>query len=473
MPLLALAATLSLGLSPAAAIDPFFPSFGNGGYDVHHYDIAIEVEGAPDEIEGRAVVRLEALKTLASFTLDLHALKVGSVTVGGVPAAFSTASDKLRITPVKPIPRGRTVDVAIRYGGRIDPLQDPTAPGDPNYRLGWFAHEGASYVVSEPVGASSWFPANDEPTDRATFRFRITVPEPLQAAANGLPRKVVDLGDRRRFEFRMSRPMTTWLAAVHVNRFDVAKRRAVTGTPVRVYTTKKTTKAAVRGLLRAADMLPVFEDWFGRYPYASYASVAVDDPALSYALETQTISVFPFDWFSEDVVAHELAHQWFGNSVAVARWKDLWLAEGFATYVEILWANRSDPAKFDQVMRGLYDYVKNRKIGPAVVEDGTELFTDRTYYRGAVVLWALELKVGTPTFRKIARRWAAENRNTSVTTADFVAHAAKVAGDPSVKAYLSRWIFDETVPGLPADVASRIPAADLAALPVAVPHRRR
>jgi aminopeptidase N len=469
---LAMATIVVLGSPPAFAVDPFFPDFGNPGINVLHYDVAIAVGERPDEIEGRAVVRLRATRALASFTLDLHALDVLSVTVSGRPAAFSVAGDKLRIEPRSPVRKGREIAVAIRYAGKADPLPDPTLPGSDDTELGWIAHKGASYVVSEPVGASTWFPANDEPTDRATFRFEITVPEPLTAAANGVPGKVRDLGDRRRFTFVMDEPMTTWLAAVHVNRFEVSRRTAKSGTPVRVYATRNTTRKAVEGYMKAADMLPVFEGWFGPFPYGSYASVAVDDPSLSYALETQALSVFPSGWYGESVVAHELAHQWFGNAVAVRAWKHLWLAEGFATYVEMLWEDRDDPKAFSAAMRALHDYVAARKVGPAVVEDGSQLFTDRTYYRGALALWALELRVGTPTFRGIVRRWARDFNGRSVTTKDFVAHAARVSGDPGVTGYLNDWIYADTVPALPAEVAGMAPAGP-EALPFAVPHRRR
>ena len=196
-------------------------------------------------------------------------------------------------------------------------------------------------------------------------------------------------------------------------------------------------------------MIPFFEKLVGRYPFDGYGSVVVDDPVLYYALETQGMSTFPVGAADEAIVAHELAHQWFGNSVSVAEWRDLWIAEGIATYFEILWPNRADDAAFAAEMRALYVYAVDEELGPAVVEAPEQIFSDRTYVRGALALYALELQVGERRFFKILRTFAERFKGGNVRSEDFIRTAVAVSGDKAVRPLLKAWLYGQPVPALP------------------------
>jgi aminopeptidase N len=359
------------------------------------------------------------------------------VSINGLPANFIQANDKLTITPRLPIPKDGVFLLNVAYAGVPDPLPDPTAPGAGLF-LGWFKYRNAAYVVSEPVGASTFYPANDEPTDKATFTFGVTVPQGYTGVANGFFAGSLPVGAKRRFQWLMLKPMTTWLATVHVNKFNLDLIRAPDGTPIRVYAPGSIPQSHVNGYARAGRMLTYFEKLIGPYPFESYGSVVVEDPILYYALETQAMSTFPADVNPPDVglVAHELAHQWFGNSISVAKWKDLWIAEGAATYFEVLWPNRNDPQDFDAAMLAIYDYVVDQQLGPAVVEAPEELFSDRTYYRGGGALYALRLKVGDARFFNILRHFVQDNKGGNVTSEEFIRTAVRFSGDPSVRPLL-------------------------------------
>ncbi|BBE71398.1 M1 family metallopeptidase [Oharaeibacter diazotrophicus] len=451
-----------LAATPALANDEFFPTFGNTGYDVQSYDIALDVDPAKNTIAGVATLTVVAERQLGVFTLDLAGLTVSSVKVDGVAAKFSRDADKLKVASPFPVRKGNTARVEVRYGGTPTPIQDPTAPGDPDYVLGWMHYKSAPYALSEPVGASTFYPANDEPTDRAAFRFRITVDEPFTAVANGDLVDVIDRGARRTFVWSMPQPMTTWLATVHVNKFKLSTAMAGRR-PVRVYATAATKPADVKGYLKAAAMITWLEPLVGPYPYASYGSVTVDDPALYYALETQAMSTFPTGAADESIVVHELAHQWFGDSVSVQEWRDLWLAEGFATYIETLWPNRNDPAAFDAAMAGLYDYAKQKALGPAVVDGPEEIFSNRTYVRGGLTLYALRQKVGDKVFFQILKSWASWFRGQAVDTQDFIDTAVLVSGDQSVRPLLDAWLYQKPLPDFPAAASGAAPVAANAA----------
>jgi aminopeptidase N len=445
----AMAFAAGLLTGPAAAIDPFFPTFGNNGIDVRHYHLELGYKPGPGELKALAFLQIRALENLSRFTLDLAGLEVDSVWAEGRPAGFTQANDKLTVIPRRAIEAGDRFVLAVVYHGTPQPIQDPTVPGDPDYQLGWFKYRSAAYVVSEPVGASTFYPANDEPTDKATFTFGITVPAAFTGVANGVLTSTHRIGMYRRFQWEMRRPMTTWLATVHVNKFDLNLTRSRDGVPVRVYSTEATPPEDVAGYALAGRMITYFRQLIGRYPFASYGSVVVDDvPRLYYALETQTMSTFPLGAADEGIVAHELAHQWFGNSVSVKRWKDLWMAEGPATYFEVLWLNRNDPDAFQAAMEGNHDYIVAQDVGPAVVDDPENLFSDAVYYRGAVTLYALQLKVGDEKFFRILRRYLSDFRNRNATSEDFIDTAVKVSGDGSVRPFLRAWLYHDAVPPL-------------------------
>jgi aminopeptidase N len=436
-----------IGASPAAAIDPFFPTFGNNGIDVIHYDLDLEVAPGAGTLDGSAKLSIIAQKRLEQFSLDLAGLDVSHVTVNDVSAGFEQVNDKLIVMPRAPISRGSEFKLSVAYAGKPVPIPDPTAPGL-GLELGWFTYRNASYVVSEPVGASTFYPANDEPTDKATFSIAVTVPAAYTAAANGVLRSVRTTGPEKRFRWEMQQPMTTWLATVHVNRFRLQLTHAADGTPIRVYYTRLTPPADVDGYALAGEMLTWMEELVGPYPFGSYGSVVVDDPVLYYALETQAMSTFPLGAADEAFVAHELAHQWFGDSASIAKWEDLWIAEGAATYFEVLWPNRDDPAAFDAEMLAIYDYVAANAIGPAVVEAPEEMFTERTYLRGASALYALRQEVGDRTFFRILRTFVTVYRGRNATSQDFIRLAVLVSGRPSVAQLLHAWLYDESVPAL-------------------------
>jgi aminopeptidase N len=456
-------AALAMGSTAALAIDPFFPSFGNDGIDVLHYNIGLDVDPVAGSLKGKTLLAIKAERRLTAFTLDLHGLTVSSVRVNGMLAQFTRNGDKLRIVPRLALATDSLFVVSVDYAGVPDALPDPTAPGQGLF-LGWLKYRNSTYALSEPVGASTFFPANDEPTDKATYTIGITVPTGYRGVANGAPLGSLSFGVKTRFQWAMLQPMTSWLATVHVNKLNLNVSHSASGVPVRVYTPAGVPASHVAGYAKAAPMIDYFQTLIGRYPFASYGSIVVQDPILYYALETQAMSTFPEEAGQanppgEDFVAHELAHQWFGDSVSVAHWEDLWFAEGSATYFELLWPNRYDPAAADAAMRANYDYVAQQQLGPAVVSDPVDLFSERVYLRGAAALYALQLHVGKPKFFRILRTFLRENRGGNITSAMFIDTAERVSGDGSVRPLLHAWIYDTAVPGIPGAVARRGPVA--------------
>ena len=454
--------------APAWAIDDFFPTFGNLGIDVQDYGIRLDIAGKGERIEGKASLEITATRRLTAFSLDLADLTVSRVEIDGVVAQFWQANDKLTISPPAAIAKGRTFTATITYAGAPETVPDPTAedpaaiPG-----LGWTKWTGGSYVVSEPVGAGTWYPVNDQPTDKASYRFTLLVDKPYTAVANGVPVSVTDLGQRRRFVWEQRQPMASFLAITDVDEYRLVRQTSRSGVPIRNYVTADTPPENVASLRKQAAMMSFIEDLIGPYPFDGYGSVMVDDPDLFYALETQAMSTFQSSSFDDLTVIHELAHQWFGNAVTVAQWRDLWLAEGFATYFEFLWEFRGNQAGFDEAMAGLHAFVVQEGVGPAVVSRPQDLFALNTYYRGALTLEALRLTVGDRKFRQILRGWYRTYRNKNATSQDFIDLAAGLGGR-EVRPLLKAWLYEQPVPPLPG--AATAVAARASGTPVPPPQ---
>jgi aminopeptidase N len=434
----------------AAYADPFFPEFGNNGYDVQHYDLTLAIDPDEQRIEaGKAVLTVRATAKLASFTLDLAGLEVSRVAVDGTGALFSREDGKLRTQPAKQIAKGKRFTVEVDYAGEPEGIDDPTSDDPDLLPLGWLTYQNVSYTLSEPVGSSTWYPVNDEPTDKASYRISVTVDKPFQAVSNGVLLSTTNEGSKRRFVWDQKEPMASYLAMVHVGRWDQETLKAGQGKgiPIRLYTTATTPAQTLAAFRKTPEMLAAFEKFAGPYPFRSYGSVVIDDPELYYSLETQSISTFR-SGIGEATVAHELAHQWFGDSVTIAEWRDLWLAEGFATYFEYLWIFRDDQKAFNAALRQLYRDTKKAGIGPAVVSEPEEIFEPNTYDRGALTLHSLRLRVGDEKFFDILRTWHKRYAGGNATSADFIKLAVQVSKDQGVRDLLEAWLYDEEIPPL-------------------------
>ncbi|MBK9123311.1 MAG: M1 family metallopeptidase [Chloroflexi bacterium] len=462
--LVAVVATVVFAQSPGAPGigDDFYPELGNGGYDVEAYTIEVSVSDDLAAITS-ATTTITALATqsLSSFNLDFLGMTVDSVRVNGGEAEFARDGREMTITPQQAIPDAETFLVEVAYHG----VPGTDSDGDSlQFNNGWFNYGSGILVASEPDGSAVWFPCNDHPLDKATFEFMIDVPAPYVVVANGTLEATIKDGARILYHWAMRQPMATYLATVNINTFTEQREVTDSGLVIRNYFPLAIAEQATETFARQGEMIAAFEPLFGPYPFDVYGAVVADIP-LGFALETQTISLFGRNVISgtatgsgvpsESVIAHELAHQWFGNSLTPATWRDLWLNEGFATYAQALWVESTAgrPAA-DRLMVSFYAQIRN----PLNVARGTAapgnpppeaLFNRSVYLRGAWVLHALRLQIGDEAFFDLLREYAARFAYGNVTTQDFVDLASEISGDPSVPDLLDRWIYGVPVPDVP------------------------
>ncbi len=446
--------------------DPYVGSFGNGGYDVQAYDLDITWDQAATQLDGITTITATATQTLGSFNLDLYKLDVTAATVNGEAAEFGRDGNELTIIPSEEIADGADFTAVITYGGT--PQMEPGRLGS-SAPSGWHTLADSAYVLGEPIAASTFHPANDHPSDKANFTYRLTASDGQVAIAGGTPISETDNGDgTTTWVYEHDEPLATYLTTMMFGDFEVREDgTSASGIPIRNVFYAPLADQAEPIFKNQPAMMDAFEEMFGPYPFDLYGSAVVND-VIGGALETQTLSVYGndvlrFGPFAERIVAHELAHQWFGNSVSVQNWEDLWLNEGFASYAEALWLERSDPTfNMDNWL------AEAAAQGPLLRElvhrpPQDELFGAQVYTRGAVTLHALRLEVGDDLFFEILRTWTDRFRNENATTADFEALVEELA-NKDLSAFFDAWLRTEEPPTIDGFDTSKADSGDFLTL---------
>ncbi len=422
--------------------DAYYPELGNGGYDVQHYDLELDVEMASKWLEAKATLRITALQDLSSFNLDLYALDVESVEVNGNEADFEHEDHELTVTPEKHLASGGSFTVEVRYGGIPEVVPEPALAILPG--VGWIHAESGVYVLSECTGAASWFPCNDHPSDKATFSFEVTVDKPFIVAANGILTKEDDHGKQRTYHFDAADPMATYLATVNIAEFAITQLDGPDGLAMPLYHPKDATARELKAFARQGEMIEYFSELFGPYPFEACGGV-ISYESLPGALETQTLPVYGRG-MPEPVVAHEVAHQWFGNCVSPGRWQDMWLNEGFASYAEWLWLEKLEGREALELRaQDTYTMLRRRKVGSTAEPGVTNLFGANVYVRGPFVLHCLRREIGDESFFELLRRWTELFHDASATTDDFLTLADKVGG-VGTATFFEPFLYNAVVP---------------------------
>ena len=344
--LTALALTIPLGAAFGAPTgagsagigDPYYPDYGNGGYDVSHYGIDIGYTPKTDTVAGSTTITATTTQTLSRFDLDF-VLPVSTVTVNGARAAFREKPHELVVTPAKKLAAGADMTVRVTYAGVPSTISDGRIKP-------WIRTDDGAAAVGEPEIAAWWYPSNDHPRDKATYDVSVRVPRNLEVLGNGkLVSSDVRAGQRT-WHWREDIPMASYLAFFVAGQFDITKSFTDDGLPV---ITAVASDGGSEGRFAAADLkrTPEVIDFekglWGPYPFDALGGVA---PAadFGFALENQTRPVYTRSFWRSGpniyVIVHEQAHQWYGDSVSVHNWRDIWLNEGFATFTEWLWSEK-------------------------------------------------------------------------------------------------------------------------------------
>ncbi|MGA1838767.1 M1 family metallopeptidase [Herbiconiux sp. 11R-BC] len=442
-----------MALNPASAFgsasagDPYLPTSGNGGYGVLHYELDLDYRVATNRLNGTAVIRARATMPLERFSLDFAGLSVVKVTVDGErPKKLAETPRKLVITPEHALAEGQEFSVTVRYRGAPHPIRSSWG------EVGWEELADGVIVAGQPCGAASWFPCNDHPSDKATYRITIACEAGYTVVSNGSLVARSSRSGRTAWTYEMLQPMASYLATVQIGRYR-SREIAQDPVPQSIHFPQSLDREISIDFGRVPEMLALFESLFGAYPFDSYTVVVTHDE-LEIPLEAQGLAIFGRNHVdgvhgSDRLIAHELAHQWFGNSLTLARWRDIWLHEGFACYAEWLWSEASGGKTADENAVAHRARVALEPKDLVIGDPGpARMFDDRVYKRGALALHAVRRRLGDEAFFAGLRAYVAECRFGLVSTEDFVEIMQSSSGDDEVGSVIDRWVYAKSLPKL-------------------------
>ena len=437
--------------------DPYYPLLGNGGYDVEHYTLDLDLDVAAGSIrEGVATIDAVATQDLSAFNLDYRGPVIDAVSVDGAAATWRRDKGELTITPRDAIAAGESFQTEVEYHGTPE-------GGTDRFARGWWSIDDSIFTVGEPAGADVWFPVNGHPLDKATYTLNITVPEPYDVVANGQQTAVAfatgagDNPSTTTYTWENREPTASYLVTFHAADLDVTTGEGPDGVVLTEAFPAGMSDNETRIFTRTPEMLELFTRLFGPYPFGSLGNTVFSESSFDAALETQGLIGYDRSSVSERTVAHEIAHQWFGNSVSLARWQDIWLNEGFARYAEVLWAEnahgqRAADAALHRQMSSLATAARTESgAGVLIGDPGPDrLFTEVVYAGGALLLDDLRQQLGDATFFALLQEWAKRYQYSNATTEDFIALAEEVSGE-DLDAFFTEWLYTPWTPERVAD----------------------
>ena len=430
--------------------DPYWPLDGNGGIDVASYAIANRYALATGRLRGRTTIELTATSDLSSFSLDFL-LRVSKVSVDGVAADFAKTDGghELRITPAAPLAAGTSHTVVVTYA---DSPAKYSYAGENN----WLASKREVVTMNEPHMAPWWFPANDHPLDKAIVDVKVRVPRGREVISNGELKGTKTRKGSTTWHWRADEPMVPYLAFFAAGDFTI-ERGTHRGLPWLVAVSEGLSESDQRDSMRLMRKTPRvvagLEKDLGDYPFSVVGGITTSlNPG--FALENQTRPTYPAVGGSyTSLVVHELAHQWFGDDIAVQGWRDIWLNEGFATFMEWRWTETHGGRSAAALLENYYDNVAaSSDFWEVVVADpgAAKIFDSAIYGRGAMTLQALRNRVGDRAFWTILRTWIREQRGGNGASEEFEELAARVSGQ-DLGSFFTAWLRTPAKPAATAD----------------------
>lgn len=418
-------------------------------FDILHYQFDWKIDFDSRCIEGKAIVTARSLiNNLDKITLHLDdTMNVTKITQTLIPLNFIHDNDVLDINLIQLYHSDEEFKVEITYYGF------------PQSGLNFSYHENQPIIWSldEPVGARNWFPCYDLPSDKATAEMRITVPEDMVVASNGSLIDVIDNPDNTAtYIWQENYPIATYLISIAATNYEIFSDYYSSGSEfmeVTYFVYPEDLSQAQEDFSMTVSMIEFYSQIFGEYPFLAEKYGMAEIPGNT-AMEHQTCTSYPsiiitgthkYDW----IVAHELAHQWWGNSVTLAEWADIWLNEGFATYSDALW--QENLYGFEGLKSRMSDF-KNiyftRHTGPEHPVYNPplgHLFCAIEYEKAACVLHMLRFVVGDDNFWKILKKYAQDYAYASASTEDFQDVCEQVYG-AELEWFFDQWIYKAGYP---------------------------
>ncbi|MFC7247532.1 M1 family metallopeptidase [Catellatospora aurea] len=431
-------------------VDPVYPEYGNAGVDVLHYGLELSWTPETDTLHGIATIRLRVTTDLNELRLDFSsALSVDSVTLDNAIESGSHRADKLSVVAERAKDSHSTL--VVKYHGTPKPVRAPTKRTDFE-ALGMRVTDRHSlWTMQEPFGAFTWYPVNEHPSDKALYDIQITVPDGWSGVASGTPAGQ----EGNTYRYTSSDPAASYLTTLAVDRFARETATGPGGLPL-TYWFDPSADALVKDVVRGSPrLLAWLEQRFGRYPFPTAGTVTVPSPS---GMETQQMVTLgsavrrdrPKESIAaavESVLFHEYAHHWFGDTVTTSNWSDLWLNEGWATYVQALFESERDLYSLDEweFRARIQDGELRKKFGPPGKPRKDEFGSHASYVPPALMLRQIHKQVGDKAFFALAKDWVQNHRNTVQDRASLIAFVNEHTGRDFTKT-VNTWLDSAVTP---------------------------
>ena len=425
--------------------DSVYPAVGDPGVDALHYDLDLDWAPGTDTLSGTATVTFRATGSAERFQLDLaEALEVSEVTLDGAPVEHTHPGKDLVVAA--PVVADQRYELTVTYAGTPEPVAAPTTRSDMTTLGFTIDDEHRAWTMQEPFGAYTWYPVNDQPSDKAYYDFTLSVPSPWTGVANGAQTSRTDDGTTTTTAYALDDPAASYLVTVAFGDYLRTDDEGPGGVPITYWTT-----AEQDGLLDDLATMPAamayLEEYLGPYPFETAGILVVDSES---GMETQTMITLGDTSYATEpaTIVHELVHQWYGDQVTPADWRDVWMNEGMAMYLQLMWQAEEQGVGLERYLDRYRDFEAEQRAsaGPPGDYDPAR-FGEANVYFGPALMWhALRQRLGDDTFFAAVRGWPASQDSVSTDRATFLAHLEEQSGE-ELDGFWDAWLLGETTPG--------------------------
>ena len=403
--------------------DPYAPELGNNGYDIKHFDISIQLDPqkAFEIIDASVIISLETTQILSEIELDFIGYTISSIKLlnSSSKLEFDRSDSKLIVFLPEEVSEKTVLDIQINYKGIA--VKEKSRFVDFAPSVGFFYPDREHmFIASEPDGARYWLPCNDHPQDKATYSFAITTPKNNRGVANGiLIDEKINTNGTNTYYYESNDPMASYLVTIIVGNFDYVVRENIDGIEINIFATSSFANRAKSFKDDLIDAVQWMEEKIGAYPFESLGFIVID--ATGFSLETQSMILIDDQMLDTQTLVHEISHMWFGDSVSLSSWHEIWRNEGFATFIHTYYPIRNENQKsvestFEQIRDWMdADYSEFDLDDPP----NGDLFHIAEYYKAAVMVYDLYTLVGEQAFYEGLQEYLAQYKYDTASDEDF------------------------------------------------------
>lgn len=425
--------------------DSVYPEIGDPGVDALHYDLTLDWDPEADTLTGQEVLIFRAAETAEQFQLDFgEPLEITEVTLDGKPVEVDRNGKDLVVAAA--VQQDQRYELAISYEGTPEPVEGPTTRSDLQTVGFHIDPDHETWTIQEPRGAFTWYAVNDQPADKAFYDFTLTVPSPWVGIANGEQTSSEDDGETTTTTYHLAEPAASYLTTLAFGDYDKTEDESDTGTPL-TYWIPKSDPQWLDGPSTSPEAIAWIEDYLGPYPFDTGGILVVDSES---GMETQTMITLGDTEYSTSpaTVVHEFVHQWYGDQVTPNDWRDVWMNEGMAMYLQLIWESEQGGVDIEQTIDDYSSYeAEERAVAGPPGDYNPGMFGSSNIYLGPAFMWH-ELRVmldDDDRFWEIVRGWPLAQDNTSSDRETLYAYLESETG-LELSEFFDDWILGTTTP---------------------------